>query len=467
MANKDFKIKNGLDIQSPLPVSMGGTGQTTTGNTLNALLPSQAGNANKVLSSDGTSTSWVSQTTAYQRGGTESRPASPTVGDLYYNTDTSVFEQYVSTGWFIVAAAPSAPTSVTATNSGSGRAFDNGSASVAFSAGTSGGITSSFVVTPTPSTSPATFSGSSSPITVTNLASSTQYTYTVTGSSAYGTSAASSASAGVTATTVPAAPTINSVTSSGGNAAIITFTAGATGGSAITEYTITSSPSTTTQTTSSSPYTFTGLTLDTSYTFNMTATNANGTSASTTSSSVTIVDPDSGVMYPISTITVDATSVNGITFSSIPQTYTHLQLRYIARTSSTNNEAVILTFNGDSSGSYGFGNHRLEGNGSTATGANGGGSPYTAMFINTIPPTNSTANVYGGGVIDILDYTNTNKNKVARGLGGFDANGSGVLNLSSGAYFKTNAITSIAITITSGVNYLQNSQFSLYGIKGA
>jgi hypothetical protein len=26
MANKDFKVKNSIDIQSPLPVSMGGTG---------------------------------------------------------------------------------------------------------------------------------------------------------------------------------------------------------------------------------------------------------------------------------------------------------------------------------------------------------------------------------------------------------------------------------------------------------
>jgi hypothetical protein len=59
MANKDFKVKNGLDIQSPLAVSMGGTGQTSTTNTLNSLLPSQDGNQNKVLSTDGTNTTWI------------------------------------------------------------------------------------------------------------------------------------------------------------------------------------------------------------------------------------------------------------------------------------------------------------------------------------------------------------------------------------------------------------------------
>jgi hypothetical protein len=176
---------------------------------------------------------------------------------------------------------------------------------------------------------------------------------------------------------------------------------------------------------------------------------------------------DTGVMFPISAITVGSGAPSAITFSSIPATYTHLQIRYIVRTNSTGVEALVLDFNNDNSGSYGFGNHRLEGNGSTASAGNGGGSPYTAMFLNPIPPTNSTANVYGIGIIDILDYANTNKNKVVRSLGGYDANGSGYANISSGAFFKTDAITRIDVKITSGVTFLANSQIALYGIKGA
>lgn len=61
MANKDFKVKNGIDIQSPLPVTMGGTGQTSTNNALNALLPVQTSALNKFLYSDGTDASWVIQ----------------------------------------------------------------------------------------------------------------------------------------------------------------------------------------------------------------------------------------------------------------------------------------------------------------------------------------------------------------------------------------------------------------------
>ena len=228
----------------------------------------------------------------YGRGNTASRPASPTVGDIYSNTENGVLEIYESTGWSSIIS-PSVVTSVSATNSPSGRAYNNGRASVAFTPGTFAGTT--YTVTSTPGS--YTASGASSPILITGLQSSTQYTYTVSASSKYGTSLASSASAGVTATTVPQAPTINSVT--GNNAvASIAFTAGATGGSEITGYTITSSPSSTTtnQSASSSPYTFTGLTNGTAYTFTMTATNTNGTSAaSSASSSVTPAIPNTTV----------------------------------------------------------------------------------------------------------------------------------------------------------------------------
>ena len=155
MADKNFKVKTGLDLPSPLSVAQGGTGQTSAANTLNALLPLQTDNANKVLKTDGTDTSWVAQTVAYQRGGTASRPAGPTAGDLYYNADTNIFEQYTSLGWFAIAVAPGAPTGVTATNQPSSRAFNNGQMSVAFTPNTSAGASSSFVVTPSPSTSPS------------------------------------------------------------------------------------------------------------------------------------------------------------------------------------------------------------------------------------------------------------------------------------------------------------------------
>jgi hypothetical protein len=113
MANKDFKVKNGLDIQSPLPVSMGGTGQTSTTNTLNSLLPAQVSASGKYLTSDGTNASWATVSSVYSGVPSQSistnltltafnkyfvntsaariltLPASPAVGDEIYVFDAS------------------------------------------------------------------------------------------------------------------------------------------------------------------------------------------------------------------------------------------------------------------------------------------------------------------------------------------------------------------------------------------
>lgn len=232
-------------------------------------------------------------------GNTAGRPASPITGQVYSNTQTGYMEVYTGEtyGWEQIGGISSTVTGVTATNSGSGRAFNNGSASVAFTPGTILGR--SYTVTSSPGG--YTASGASSPITVTGLQSSTQYTYTVISTNNYGTSAASAASAGVTATTVPQAPTIGTATA-GNASASVTFTAGATGGSAITSYTVTSSPGNITASGASSPITVTGLTNGTAYTFTVTATNANGTSAaSSASSSVT----------PLATVSATALIVAG------------------------------------------------------------------------------------------------------------------------------------------------------------
>jgi predicted patatin/cPLA2 family phospholipase len=76
------------------------------------------------------------------------------------------------------------------------------------------------------------------------------------------------------------------------------------------------------------------------------------------------------------------------------------------------------------------------------------------------------ANIFGAGVIDILDYANTNKYKTVRALSGHDNNGSGYVNFESGLWMSTSAITSIKL-FTAGNVYAQYTQFALYGIKGA
>ena len=218
---------------------------------------------------------------SYERGNTASRPASPTIGDIYSNTQTGLIEVYsgATYGWEQVGVIASAVTGVVATNTPASRAYNNGAASIAFTPGNVPGR--SYTVTSTPGSYTAT--GSASPITVTGLQSSTQYTYVVTSSNNYG-SANSLASSAVTATTAPQAPTIDSLTA--GNAQVsVAFTTGATGGSTITGFTATSSPGGFTGT-GTSPITVSGLTNGTTYTFTVTATNANGSSTSAASNSV-------------------------------------------------------------------------------------------------------------------------------------------------------------------------------------
>jgi hypothetical protein len=104
----------------------------------------------------------------------------------------------------------------------------------------------------------------------------------------------------VTAATAPGAPTAVSATATGQTTATVSFTAPTSnGGSAITIYTVTSSPGGVTTTGSSSPISVTGLTASTAYTFTVTASNAAATSvASTASTSVTTSAPPAAPVAP-------------------------------------------------------------------------------------------------------------------------------------------------------------------------
>ena len=157
-----------------------------------------------------------------------------------------VSNKSLMTGVTPIADVPDAPTIGTATNVGTAQAYNNGSATVAYTAAPTGGAATTFTATSTPGSFTAT---GSSPITVTGLQSATAYTFTVSAANAAATKVSSSSSS-ITATTVPQAPTIGTVTDGGtGTTVSVPFTAGATGGSAITSYSIVSSPAPT-----SNPY---------------------------------------------------------------------------------------------------------------------------------------------------------------------------------------------------------------------
>jgi len=165
----------------------------------------------------------------------------------------------------------------------------------------------------------------------------------------------------------------------------------------------------------------------------------------------------------IATTVVGAGGTSTVTFSSIPSTYKHLQLRVIARSSYTNVQDYLgIAYNSDGGANYA--NHGLYGDGSTASAL--GLAGQTENWIQRMAGDSATALVFGAAVIDILDYANTSKYKTERNLGGFDNNGSGRIYLASGLWQNTAAINRIDITSGDGASILQYSSFALYGIKG-
>ena len=162
----------------------------------------------------------------------------------------------------------------------------------------------------------------------------------------------------------------------------------------------------------------------------------------------------------IATVLVGSGGSSQINFTSIPSTFKHLQIRAIARNTSTVADANYR-FNSDSGSNYAW--HLLVGNGSSASAfAFTGQTSIRGAGFN-----DNATSVFGGGVTDILDYTNTNKNTTVRTLTGMDNNTStySQIQFYSGLWLNTAAITTITITPSAG-SFAQYSQFALYGIKG-
>lgn len=174
---------------------------------------------------------------------------------------------------------------------------------------------------------------------------------------------------------------------------------------------------------------------------------------------------DQGSMDPIGVFTLASAQAN-VEFTNIPQTYTHLQIRALAQTSRATFgvDSLRFQFNADTANNYSW--HHLRGDGSTTESA--AGSTLGYMEAQRILGT-TTGNSYGGFVMDILDYRNTNKFTTVRTIGGVDVNGTvggigGASVFASGNWRNTNAVTSIKL-YGDAASFTANSSFALYGIK--
>ena len=164
-----------------------------------------------------------------------------------------------------------------------------------------------------------------------------------------------------------------------------------------------------------------------------------------------------------------STSANSISFTglgSYATGYKHLQIRYIARSTSANtNNGLSIQLNGDTGSNYTF--HRIKGDGSSVS-VFGRSSASGSTSAGRITGGNADTGAYGAGVVEILDFGSTQKNKTIKTLGGYaNAAAAGYLiEFDSGAWLNTDAITSIEFTAESGsVDFAAGSRFVLIGVK--
>lgn len=171
-----------------------------------------------------------------------------------------------------------------------------------------------------------------------------------------------------------------------------------------------------------------------------------------------------GAYEPIASATGTGSS-GTITFSSIPSTYTSLQVRITAK--DTNVAATIdsirTRLNNDSGTNYA--RHGINADDSTLTAF--GNTPQNSIAFDCIAQGNTAANIVGAAIVDFHDYTSTTRNKTVRFIGGGNLNGSGNSRLSvgSGLWLNTAAITRIDFLAVA--SFSTQTTISLYGIKGA
>lgn len=165
--------------------------------------------------------------------------------------------------------------------------------------------------------------------------------------------------------------------------------------------------------------------------------------------------------YELITTSILASTTGTVSFTSIPSTYKHLQIRMTDRQTGSNGMvSAAVRFNSDSASNYAW--HRLY---ATSGGmSSNAGTSQADFIISGVPAANETANVWAGAIVDILDYASTSKYKTARTLSGAVGSAKEIY-LSSGLWQSTSAITRIDINVQSTAHAI-GSRFSLYGIKG-
>jgi hypothetical protein len=172
-------------------------------------------------------------------------------------------------------------------------------------------------------------------------------------------------------------------------------------------------------------------------------------------------------MHLIQRQTVASSGVTAINFTSIPQTFAHLQLRVSERSNSVASYDAMYIYNLNGTGNSGDMAYNIIYGTGSAPGANGYTGAFSGQF-GYVPAANSKAGVFGAAIIDINNYKDTNKLKPIKSLWGFyDGNvsaGAPYLGQASGVSMAlgTSAVTALSLLVNN--SFTIGSTFALYGI---
>ena len=161
--------------------------------------------------------------------------------------------------------------------------------------------------------------------------------------------------------------------------------------------------------------------------------------------------------------------VSSVTFSSIPQTYEHLQLRYTLTLAAASNTYQRLWL-GDGSADTGtdYSYHVIYAHDSTAGAWKGTGE---ANGIYAGQAAGNTDKAWTSPtIVDIFDYVNTNKNTTVQILnwdGGNSTTNADYSTFASGLWADSAAVDTILINNRYANNFLRGSEFTLYGLNSS
>jgi hypothetical protein len=135
--------------------------------------------------------------------------------------------------------------------------------------------------------------------------------------------------------------------------------------------------------------------------------------------------------------------------------YQHLQIRYTAKSSRVSADPLVISINSTTQSI----SHHIYG---TTTTANDGsaGTSYAALFA--IAGTNTASQVFGAGVLEVVDAFETTKNKTIRSFVGAPEEAT---SMDTAFWPVTAAINTIQLSTFSGTNFANGSRFSIYGLR--